>query len=165
MKFKKISEKYGEVEYFESAWTGKKGLKIQGQPLMAVKKNTFLMKTTEGDVAVTLKGSYMTGVILNIAGEEIEIIEKPKWYITTLIIFFAVLPMIWANVPALCKIFPIVGGAIGGLIVAVCAVASYMVTHIQKKTLHKLLVIVAGFLVSVALLYAIGILFVMLIAK
>ena len=114
------------------------------------------MKTTNGDVVVTLKGSYMSGVTIDIAGEKIEIIEKPKWYVLTLIILFAIIPIVWSNVPSLCSIFPLVGGALGGVIMGVCAVASYMLTRVVQKPVYKILIIFAGFLLNVALCFGVG---------
>lgn len=165
MKFTVNSEKYGKIEYFESAWTGKKSLTIADRPLVQTSKDSFVHKTTIGDLGVKINGSYMRGVTIDIAGDKIEIIEKPKWYVLTLIILFAIIPIAWANVPSLVKILPIVGGAIGGGFVGVCAVASYMLTRIVKKPIHKILVTIAVFLISIAILYLLGILLITALVK
>ena len=79
MKFTVNSEKYGKIVYTESAWTGRKSLTIADRPLVQTSKDSFVHKTTIGDLGVKINGSYMTGVTIDIAGDKIEIIEKPKW--------------------------------------------------------------------------------------
>ena len=165
MKFTVNSEKYGKIVYSESAWTGRKSLTIADRPLNQLTKDTYVHNTTIGDLPVKVKGTYMTGVTIDIAGDKIEIIEKPKWYVLTLIILFAVIPMVWSNVPSLVKIFPIVGGLIGGLVIAVSAIASYMLARKVDKPIYKILVMFAVFLVSVAILYLLGILLISALAK
>lgn len=156
MKFKKQTQRFGEIEYYESAWSGKRSVKVQGQTLTPVKKDTFLLRSSIGELPVVIDGSYMKGVTIEIDGEKIEIIEKPKWYVLTLIILFAIIPIVWANVPSLSSIFPLVGGALGGVIMVVCAVASYMLTRVVQKPVYKILIIFAGFLLNVALCFGVG---------
>ena len=165
MKFTVNSEKYGKIEYFESSWTGKKSLTIADRPLVQTSKDSFVHKTTIGDLGVKINGSYMRGVTIDIAGDSIEIIEKPKWYVLTLIILFAIIPIAWANVPSLVKIFPIVGGLIGGLVVGVSAIASYMIVRKVKKPLYKVLATIAVFLISIAILYLLGLLLISALVK
>lgn len=165
MKFKKQTERFGEIEYYESAWSGKKGVKVQGQTLTAVKKDTFLMRSTIGELHVIVNGSYMRGVTIEIDGEKMVMVEKPKWYVIALIILFAIIPIVWANVPTLCGIFPLIGGAIGGAIMGVCAVATYMATRRVPKPIYQVLITFAGFLLNVALCYAVGLIFIALAVK
>lgn len=163
MKFSVNSEKYGKIEYFESAWTGKKSVTIADNKLMQVSKDNFIYKTTAGDLGVKVEGSYMRGVTIDVAGDKIEVIEKPKWYVLTIEILLFILVVVWANVPALCRIFPIVGGAIGGLVMGVAVIASYMLSRTVKKPIYKILVIIGVFLVGVLICYLLGLLVISLI--
>ena len=69
-----------------------------------------------------------------------------------------VLILIWGNIPALCEIVPVIGGAIGG---AISGVTSFFSVIFMKKTenvLFKLLIgvgmIVGTFLLCMVLAFA-----------
>lgn len=65
---------------------------------------------------VVISGNFLYGAMANINGETIRLTDKVKWYEIVLCMLPFILPLTWGNIPALCKIVPIVGGAIGGAI-------------------------------------------------
>ena len=111
---------HGEIVYTETAFLGKKSITVNGVEAVAISKKEFMI---DGKHA-TLKGSFLFGATLCLEGESIEVCPKPHGYE----IFLAVVPflilLIWGNVPALCTIFPVVGGMIGGALYGVGAVLS-----------------------------------------
>ena len=63
-------QNYGEITYEESFWTGKKNLSVGGEALTKISKKEFL---TSSDEHWTLKGNYLSGVVLNTGSEEIRL--------------------------------------------------------------------------------------------
>ena len=55
--------------------------------------------------------------------------------------------LVWGNVPALCEIIPVVGGAIGGGISGLMACITLFLMRNTKKVSHKLLIWL-GFLIG-----------------
>lgn len=138
MKQTVIHPTYGEIIYEEGLWSGKKTLFFHGVALNKVKKNVF--RLNEGDTAleVTVAGSVLTGVVINVRGEEIRILPKPAWYDLILSILPFMLIMVWGNSVALCSIIPVIGGAIGGALGGAAMVLTlYMLRG--KKLMTKLL--------------------------
>lgn len=105
---------YGIITYEENIWSGKKTVSVNGNVLQKTGKNTFLFMNGETGVAVTLRGSVLTGVTLQIQNEQISVIAKPAWYEWILAVLPLALNLIWGNSVALCSIIPVVGGAVGG---------------------------------------------------
>lgn len=136
---------YGEVIYNENIWTGKKALIVNGQFVPAVSKKSFLIN---GQSAV-IEGSYLGGAKLLINNETIEIVPKPKWYE----IFLSVLPfvflMVWGNNVALCAIFPVVGGAIGGALGGLGVVFSLLYMKKANALIYKILIGLGTFVATV----------------
>ena len=143
---------YGEIVYDESFWTGKKTLTENGATCFAISKKEFMV----GDQKALLSGNLFSGIHLSIGQETIEISPRPAWYE----IFLAILPLLflltWGNSPALCAIFPVVGGAIGGAIGGALGGAGSMLSlilmknakPIGKKLLIGVSIFVATLLVS-----------------
>ena len=96
-----------------------------------------------------IEGSYLGGAKLLINNETIEIVPKPKWYE----IFLSVLPfvflMVWGNNVALCAIFPVVGGAIGGALGGLGVVFSLLYMKKAKALIYKILIGLGTFVATV----------------
>ena len=143
---------YGEIVYEENVWTGKKTLTFNGVPAKQISKKEYALD----DKKALLKGNIYSGVIMQIDGEDIQLLAKPAWYE----ILFAVIPfaflMIWGNSPALCAIFPVVGGAIGGALGGIGGVISLLFMKKQKSPLVKALIGVAAIAVTVFVAFIVG---------
>ena len=151
---------YGEIVYNESFLTGKKTLTINGVDAQPVSKNEF---TVEGK-KVVIVGSHLMGIKILINNVAIEVSPKPKWYE----IVFAVLPLIflltWGNSVALCSIFPVVGGAIGGALGGIGSITSLFLMKNAKSLIAKLLIGIGAFVVTVLIAFALALLIITLIA-
>lgn len=117
----------GEIVYTESFWTGKKGLTVNGAEAKPISKKEFRI----GEQKIEIIGSYFTGISLNIDGETVQLSPKPKWYEVVLAVIPVAFLLTWGNVPALCAIFPVIGGAIGG---ALGAIGGFAGLGLMKKT-------------------------------
>ena len=147
---------YGEIVYFESAWTGRRSIRVNGVLARALSKKEFMINGERAQV----KGSLLTGVSLCIGDACITLTPKSKWYEIALafIPFFFV--MVWGNVPALCAIFPVVGGAIGGAITGAIGILSLFLMKKANAPVVKALIglamaaagILSCFLVALMLL-------------
>ena len=136
---------YGEIAYKESFWTGKKNLTFNGIEAQKISKKTYRI----GEKTVELKGNLNMGVKIIIDGETIEVSPTPKWYETALAILPIVFALTWGNSITLCQIFPVMGGAIGGLLGAFFSMLSLSFMKKEKKAFVKIIVGVAFFAVSV----------------
>ena len=136
---------YGHVVYEEGFWAGKRSLTINGTPLQAIDKKSFAY----GSKKITLKGNILTGVILEMDGNEEQIVPKPTWYETLFTILMFSVGIIWGNFPVLCAIFPVIGGAIGGFLSAMFAMINLCITRASKNTLFKFLSCVAFFVITI----------------
>ena len=151
---------YGEIVYEENAFTGKTKLTVNGVEAPQGKKRTFSL----GEKIVTVKGNSMFGAKLIIDDEEIRVIPAPLWYEVILALLPILFLEIWGNVPSLCRIFPVVGGAVGGALGAFFGLGGLIFMKTTKSPLNKvlfglgafLLAIAAGYLVALALLAAIA---------
>ena len=150
---------YGTIVYNESFWTGKKEVSINGKKLSMQKKNTFLWNCDGQSKIVTVKGSFVTGTKLILDGEEAQLTASPKWYeIICSVMIFAFI-MVWGNSIALCKIVPIVGGAIGGGISGAMAFLNLTLMKSQKNIWMKLIIWLAMLAATVALCHLAAIAF------
>lgn len=154
---------YGQIEYEENFWTGKKELSINGTKLTKQKKNEFALNNQDGTLTCRITGNFLRGARLLINQDEIELTTPTKWYEFACAISIFLLILVWGNTPALCAIIPVIGGAIGG---AISGVAAFVNLFLMKKTKNvsvKLLIwlgmLVATFLVCFVI--ALGILMVM----
>lgn len=148
---------YGEIIYDESFWSGKKTITVNGIAAQSVSKNTYLINGKNA----TLKGNSYTGISLCIENETVQLTPKPKWYELVLAILPLAFLLTWGNSAALCDIFPVVGGAIGGGLGGAGAMTSLLLMKKQESPLAKLLVgicaaavtIFAAFAVALAILW------------
>lgn len=145
---------YGEIVYDESAWTGKKAVSIGGTPLEKLSKKEFRM---QDGTTVTVKGGFFQGAGLDIKGETIVLTPRVKWYEIVLCILPLLLTLVWGNVPALCMIVPIVGGAIGGGIGGLFCIFGLWGMKSVKPVWLKILIGLGSFAVTFAICYGIAI--------
>lgn len=131
-----IDEKYGLIVYDESFWTGKKKLSVGGEIAKKVSKKAF---DVGGKIAV-IKGSYLFGLTITIDGDVITVTPKPTWYETALMLLPIIFMLFWGNVEDLVLIFPVVGGAIGGVIGALGMCFSILLMGKVKKPIFKVLI-------------------------
>ena len=149
---------YGEIVYEESLWTGRKTLSVNGTVLQKVSKDTYSIPLEDESTRGILKGNVLTGVCLNIGGEDIWIVPKAgalDWVLSALP--FALI-MLWGNNPQLCSIFPVVGGAIGGALGGAGAVITMLFVRSKKgfvKVMTGLLIALATFASGAVLGFAI----------
>ncbi len=141
--------KYGEIVYSESTFWGIPSIEINGVKLEKQKKKRFVFKNEGEEIICPLKGNMFVGAYLEINGETIELSEKMKWYEYLGAILIAAVLISWGNVPALCEIIPIFGGAVGGAIAGAAAVLNCYIVKKVKKTWLKILVPLAVFVTVV----------------
>lgn len=140
---------YGGIVYEESYWTGKKKLTVNGVPAQPVSRKKFMIN---GNPAL-LKGNYLTGVSLNVEGETIQLSPKTTWYEIILAIIPLLFLLTWGSSPTLCSIFPVVGGAIGGLLGGVAIVISSLFMKTQKSPPVKVLIGLAVVVVTILIAF------------
>lgn len=140
----------GEITYEESFWTGSKKLFINGEELTKKSRNVF--ETSDGKT-ITLKGNILSGTKAEVDGNTVEIEPATKWYEYVLSFLSFAFVLIWGNVTALCEIFPIVGGALGGLISAIFSVLNLYLIKKTYKLWLKLVISLASFVIAVLLCY------------
>ncbi|MDE6058634.1 MAG: hypothetical protein K2G44_01170 [Clostridia bacterium] len=149
-------EKYGEIKYRESFWTGNAEVSIGGVPLNKTGKKTFEYMDGETMYPVEAKGNVMSGVTLYIGDEAFPVCEKAKWYEYVLSAFIFVFILVWGNVPALVKLLPLVGGAIGGGIAGLFFVLSLFGMRLVRKPVLKVLVFLACFAATILICWGIA---------
>ncbi|MBO5102722.1 MAG: hypothetical protein J6C13_01360 [Clostridia bacterium] len=158
MKVVKQHNVYGKIVYNESDWTGKKTITINGKELTKTSKTGFIYDNNGTQIPVTVEGNFWLGSSIKINNEKIELIEKSKWYEIACALSIFILILIWGNVPALCAIVPVVGGAIGGLVSAVFAMFCLIFMKRVKSIWLKLLIWLGFMGVNFAVCYGIAML-------
>ncbi len=134
-------DELGEIIYEESFWTGKKNITINGTATEKVSKTEF--RTANGE-KVSIVGNFLAGTKATIGDKSVELTPKIKWYEYILAILPFILIIIWGNVGALCKIVPVVGGAIGGLISGIFSMLSLFVIIRVRQVWLKILIAIAA---------------------
>lgn len=151
-----VSEKYGNITYEESVWSGKKKVYVNGVVATQINKLSFSFKHEEENIEVIVYGNIFKGCTLKVGEERYEIYAKSLWYEYVLAILPFVFIMIWGNIPPLCEIIPVIGGAIGGAISGVMGVVSISFMKNTKNVLFKLLIGIGFFLVTVLICAGLG---------
>ncbi len=146
---------YGEIVYAEGFWLGKKTLTVNGVEAAAVSKREFIINGKHA----TLKGSFFSGASLCIDGESIEVCPKLKWYEISLVVALFGILFVWSNVPALCAIFPVVGGAIGGGLCGALGASTLCFMKSVRNPLYKILIGFGMFALTTLILFAIASIF------
>lgn len=147
---------YGQIEYNENFWTGKRELTVNGQKLIKKKKNVYQLNTENGVLECRIKGSFLTGATLCVDQDVIQLSEPCKWYEIFCSVLICAFVLIWGSVPQLCRIFPIVGGAIGGGISGMTACMNLFLMIGTKKVGFKLLIWLGMFLGTIAVCFLIA---------
>lgn len=132
--------KYGKIEYVENFWNGKKELIVSGVYLRPRGKTVFVGEFDELDKDFEVIGNYAAGATLKVDGEKFELVPKTKAYEYFIYFLPLILVLIWGNVPDLVKIFPVVGGLIGGAISGGFSMAALIYGKGAKNILVKLLI-------------------------
>ena len=150
---------YGQIEYNENIWTGKKDISINGVKLIKDKKNTYIYDTGENKISVSVQGSVFAGIQLVVGKDIIEIEKKSAWYETACSIAIFVLVLIWGNNTYLCSIVPIIGGAIGGAISGGMGILNLRAMKSVKNVAVKLAVWLAMLIATLGICFVFGIVF------
>ena len=151
-------EKYGEIKYNESFWSGKKELSINGKSFYKVGKNKYSYGSGEDLIEAYLIGNFISGVKVIIGNESIQVIPKSKVYewILAFIPFRFILT--WGYVPVLVSVFLVVGGAIGGAISGGLGALSLMIMKKQSSIGKKLIIGIAMCLATVLACFVLALL-------
>lgn len=157
MKFITQHETLGELCYEENILSGKRKVIINGQELLKCTKNTFFYTDNS---TITVKGNMLTGVKFIINDETITVVSGLKWYEYVLSILPFLLVVIWGNSVALCKIVPIIGGAIGGLISGIHVAFNLYFMRKLNNLLYKILVSIAVLAICFGICYLVALLFI-----
>lgn len=156
MKKSFVSLIYGQIEYEESIWTGKKKITVNGVKLFAIGKNIYKLEHEGETLDVRLTGNFFKGANLVIEGEKYEISPKSLWYEYVLAIIPFAFIIVWGNSPQLCAILPVVGGAIGGAISGALGFFSMSTMKSTNNPLKKVLIGLGFFVASIAVCTLIG---------
>ena len=133
------SDRYGKILYEESFWTGKKRISINDKVMTKLTKQSFQLKKDEDFIKAFVIGNLFKGVVLTVDEERFEVYSKTTWYEYIFVIFTMLLVITWGNIPSLCAIVPVVGGAIGGAISGVFVTISLFLTKYIKPKILKIL--------------------------
>lgn len=126
-------------------------------------KTAFLYESGASTYDINITGNFVKGSTLTINGDSYKISENLKWYEYVLAILPFVFILIWGNVPALVQILPVIGGAIGGVVSALMGLLSALVMKETKSIALKILYGIAFFLATVAICYALAIIYLTLV--
>lgn len=130
-------EKHGEIVYEEGFFTGKRSITVGGVALENVSKKQFKWKDGR---TVDVSGNYISGTRMVVDGETIYLTPKLRWYEIVLCILPFLLVLVWGNVPELCWIVPVVGGAIGGGVSGLFSIISLLVMKSVKPAWLKIII-------------------------
>lgn len=150
---------YGLIEYDESFWSGKKNIRIDNKPLTKKARNLYVANGEDGELECRVRGSFLFGASLQIGEDVILITEHCKWYEMFLSMLICVFVLTWGNVPGLSKIFPIIGGAMGGAISGAAMCGSLVLMKMQRNVFIKLLIWLGIFAGTVAVCFVLASLF------
>ena len=155
---------YGEIQYVENTFSGKKYIFINSVELAKKDKVTFLYRDSYGEKEVRIIGNLFKGVKLDIDGTEVEITPPTKWheYVAAGSIFVFV--MTWGNNETLSSIFPIIGGGLGGAISGFMMYMTLIFMKSAKKRYLKPLIWLGMFAATLLICFLLGVLLLLLIA-
>jgi hypothetical protein len=132
-------ETYEQIVYDESAWTGKKTLMVNGKYLTKIDKKTFFYSNGQERQYFVLGGNFLKGAFVTVGKDKIQLTPPVKWYEMLLPILVFITLLVWGSSPSLVLIFPLVGGALGGLIDGIGVVLSVLAMKSIKNVPLKLL--------------------------
>ena len=147
-----VNSTYGEICYEEGFWTGKRKISVGGVSLEKKNKRVY---SADG-ITVEAKGNQFFGMKLSVNGESVQIVPAPKWYEYLFSVLILCIGLVWGNSVALCKIIPVVGGAIGGALCGLFAMINLYVSKMFKTPLMKILACLGIFLASFAICFLVA---------
>ena len=148
---------YGKIEYEENFWSGKRNIIIDGKPLTKKSRNVYTLELENEVLECRVKGSFFFGGSFYIGQDVIQFSESSRWYEIFLSFLICGFVLIWGNVPALCELFPIIGGAIGGAISGATTCCSLFLMKRVKNVPLKLLVWLGIFGITILACYIPGV--------
>ncbi|MBP5209821.1 MAG: hypothetical protein J6125_03060 [Clostridia bacterium] len=156
------NETYGKIVYEESFWTGKKKLSINDRPLTRMSKKSYV--TPDGEQMI-LSGNFLSGAKISVGSQTIQLTPKVAWYEVLLSLLPFVFIMVWGNSVSLCSIFPIAGGAIGGLIGALFGVLNLSLIKNIEAVWLKIVLSLVLFAGAVLVDFAIAVMLLALLVR
>ncbi len=156
MELTKDIENLGQVKYTESFWTGKKTLFINGIEAKKLTSKSFEYIDADKKYYIELKGSFFFGLKMIFNNNTYVLENAFKWYEYLIALISFVFVLIWGNSVALCKIIPIVGGAVGGGVSMLGSILSLLAMKTQKKPILRIVVGLLTCLASIAVCALIG---------
>lgn len=141
-------EGLGNLVYEENFWTGKRTVKLNGVTLEKRNKTTFAGEVEGESVVANLYGNWFTGLDIECGEHKVNVIPKtlPMEYFFFIVIFM--LDIIWGNSIELCKIVPVVGGAIGGAISGFGGVLTLIYSKQTNDKSNKLMIGISGIIAT-----------------
>ncbi len=154
---KRMIPDIGEVNVVESGLSGKMKVFVNGNELTQISKNEFAYIDENNEtINFIVTGNLLKGINLRVNQMDYQMSPKSS----PLEIFLALLPfifdIIWGNIPSTVSIFPIVGGAIGGVITALLGMTSLIFMKKTKNVLFKLLIGLGFAIIAILICYLIA---------
>lgn len=154
---KRMIPDIGEVNVVESGLSGKMKVFVNGNELTQISKNEFAYIDENNEtINFIVTGNLLKGINLRVNQMDYQMSPKSS----PLEIFLAILPfifdIIWGNIPSTVSIFPIVGGAIGGVITALLGMTSLIFMKKTKNVLFKLLIGLGFAIIAILICYLIA---------
>lgn len=135
------------VEYFESFWTGRRKLSINGKELEKTGRKIFCDKESGSLIEYTAKGSFLTGVTIISSNGENFVLAKNKWYDWVMIF----LPLLGMALALLCGAL---GGGLGALFCLLGAVINALIARSSMPVPVKIILQIVVVLVVNAIWFA-----------
>ncbi|MBR5780219.1 MAG: hypothetical protein IKY21_06335 [Clostridia bacterium] len=154
------TQKYGEIVYDESYWTGKKTVTVGGVQLKKVNKKTFVGEINGEQVTALIAGSFLSGAIIDVNGDKFRMTEPAKWYDYVLSFAWVAIYLVWSVSEALCMIFPVVGGALGGVVAGLGAAAALFIIKPMKNIAAKIAVSLGMFVAVMLVNFALALIYI-----
>lgn len=149
----------GEIIYEEGLFSGKKRICINKKEAHKVDKTTYSYHDGEKLVIIGLQGGLFSGVSMKYLNRKIQLVSRSKWYEYLFMIFPLIFVLIWGNSAKLTLLFPVIGGAIGGVISAFCGwISMYFIKKCDKWWLKIIVGLLCCFItISICHIIAIGV--------
>ena len=148
---------YGEIVCEEGFLGNVKSIIVNGVPATKVNKTSFVFVHEDEQVNITIKMNDKKGVDLCIGEKTYQVKEPRKWYEMILAWVPLVFIIVWGNSPSAVKLFPVVGGAIGGAIAGLFACISLAVMSRVNKGWQKVLVGLGCFVLAILVCYLVAV--------
>lgn len=154
------TQKYGEIVFDESYWTGKKTVTVGGVQLKKINKKTFVGEINGEQVTAHITGSFLSGAIIDVNGDRFRLTDSAKWYDYVLSFGWVAIYIVWSVSEALCMIFPVVGGALGGAVAGLGAAAALFIIKPMKNIAAKIAVSLGMFVAVMLVNFALALIYI-----